>query len=243
MKLNLALGQINTKLGGIQANLDKHLTLAKQAFQDSMDLLVFPELSLTGYGLQDLVPALSCRPKSVDPIFQNLLDASRDIDLLVGFVDEDTRHRFYFASAYLSQGEVVHVHHKVYLPTYGLFDEGRFFAPGDSVRTFDTRFGRFGMLICEDFWHTSPPYILWQDGADMLLFSSASPGRGLNGGPKWDHQPGWSKSTGLTPAYLPHMSPMPTGPVSRMDSISGADPPSSTRTGSWSPRLRISRKL
>jgi predicted amidohydrolase len=60
-----------------------------------------------------------------------------------------------------------------------LFDEGRFFAWGDSIRSFDTRFGRVGMLICEDFWHASPPYLLWLDGADIMLFSSASPGRGL----------------------------------------------------------------
>jgi len=73
----------------------------------------------------------------------------------------------------------LHVHHKVYLPTYGLFDEGRFFAWGDSIRAFDTRFGRVGLLICEDFWHASPPYLLWLDGADILLLTSASPGRGL----------------------------------------------------------------
>ena len=102
-----------------------------------------------------------------------------NLDIVVGFVDEDTRHRFYIASAYLSAGRVLHVHHKVYLPTYALFDEGRFFAHGDSIRAFDTRFGRMGMLICEDFWHASPPYLLWLDGADVLLFSSASPGRGL----------------------------------------------------------------
>ena len=184
MKLKLALAQINTKLGDVQANLEKHLTLAIQARQDGSDLLVFPELSLTGYVLQDLVPSVSCRPNSDDPVFSKLLEASRAIDLMVGFVEEDTRHRFYIASAYLSQGQVVHVHHKVYLPTYGLFDEGRFFAPGSSVRAFDTRFGRFGMLICEDFWHASPPYLLWLDGADVLLFASASPGRGLNGEPK-----------------------------------------------------------
>jgi NAD+ synthase (glutamine-hydrolysing) len=184
MKLNLALAQINTKLGNVPSNLEKHLTLVKQAVQDGADLVVFPELSLTGYVLQDLVPSVACRPVAGDPVFKPLLDASREIDMLVGFVDEDTRHRFYIASAYLSQGNVVHVHHKVYLPTYGLFDEGRFFAPGDSVQAFDTRFGRFGMLICEDFWHASPPYILWQDGADVLLLTSASPGRGLNGEPK-----------------------------------------------------------
>jgi NAD+ synthase (glutamine-hydrolysing) len=184
MKLTLSLVQINTKLGDVQANLEKHLALAKQARQDGIDLLVFPELSLTGYALQDLVPTVACRAEQDNPVFRPLLKASQNIDLVIGFVDEDTRHRFYIAEAYLSGGEVAHVHHKVYLPTYGLFDEGRFFAPGNSVRAFDTRFGRFGMLICEDFWHASPPYLLWLDGADLLLFSSASPGRGLNGEPK-----------------------------------------------------------
>jgi NAD+ synthase (glutamine-hydrolysing) len=139
---------------------------------------------LTGYVLQDLAPSVATPTEADDPVFRPLLKASRDVDLVIGFVDEDARHRFYIASAYLSKGKVVHVHHKVYLPTYGLFDEGRFFAPGDRVRAFDTRFGRAGMLICEDFWHASPPYLLWQDGADLLLFSSASPGRGLNGEPK-----------------------------------------------------------
>jgi NAD+ synthase (glutamine-hydrolysing) len=201
MKLNIALAQINTKLGNVPSNLEKHLTLAKQAVQDGAHLLVFPELSLTGYVLQDLVPSVSCRAEAGDPVFKSLLDASRKIDLVVGFVDEDTRHRFYIASAYLSQGNVVHVHHKVYLPTYGLFDEGRFFAPGDSIQAFDTRLGRFGMLICEDFWHASPPYILWQDGADVLLLTSASPGRGLNGEPKLESS-AWVEHTNRAYASL-----------------------------------------
>jgi NAD+ synthase (glutamine-hydrolysing) len=184
MKLTLALAQINTVLGVVPANLEKHLTLIEEARRSGADLLVFPELSLTGYVLQDLTPAVALTPAAGDPIFKPLLEASRDIDLVVGFVEEDRRHRFYIASAYLSRGEVLHVHHKVYLPTYGLFDEGRFFAWGDSIRAFDTRFGRLGMLICEDFWHASPPYLLWLDGADLLLFSSSSPGRGLNSEPR-----------------------------------------------------------
>ena len=179
MKLNLALAQIATKLGDVESNLDKHLNYIKQAKEEKADLIVFPELSLTGYVLQDLVATVAHRPTEDDPVFKHLLKASQDLDLVVGFVDEDSRHRFYIASAYLSGGRVLHVHHKVYLPTYGLFDEGRFFAWGDSVRAFDTPFGRVGMLICEDFWHASPPYLLWLDGADIMLFSSASPGRGL----------------------------------------------------------------
>jgi NAD+ synthase (glutamine-hydrolysing) len=183
MKLSIALAQINTVLGGVQSNLEKHLDYIHQAQASGAELLVFPELSLTGYVLQDLVPAVACRPRADDPIFRPLLAASHKLDLVVGFVEEDSRNRFYIASAYLSRGEVVHVHHKVYLPTYGLFDESRFFAWGDSVQAFDTRFGRVGMLICEDFWHASPPYLLWLDGADLFLLSSASPGRGLSDAP------------------------------------------------------------
>lgn len=186
MKCKLALAQINTVLGGVQANLGKHLELIDQALAQGADLLVFPELSMTGYLLQDMVPQVAIRPNAQDPIFAKLLQASQKIDLVVGFVQEDERNRFYIASGYLSGGEVVHVHQKIYLPTYGLFDEGRFFAWGDSVRAFDTRFGRFGMLVCEDFWHASVPYLLWQDGADVLIFSSASPGRGLSNEPLVD---------------------------------------------------------
>jgi NAD+ synthase (glutamine-hydrolysing) len=184
MQINLALAQIATKLGDVKGNLEKHLDYISQAQAQKADLILFPELSLTGYVLQDLVPTVSHTPTDEDPIFKPLFKASEDMDLVVGFVDEDSRHRFYIASAYLSGGRVLHVHHKVYLPTYALFDEGRFFAPGQSIRSFETRFGQVGMLICEDFWHASPPYLLWLDGADLLLFSSASPGRGLNQHPK-----------------------------------------------------------
>jgi len=184
MKLTLALAQINTQLGCVEANLEKHLVHIQEARRQGADLVIFPELSLTGYVLQDLVPTVAHRPDAQDPIFKPLLEASREIDVLVGFVDEDRRHRFFIAAAYLSQGKILHVHHKVYLPTYGLFDEGRFFAWGDEIRAFDTRFGRAGMLICEDFWHASPPYLLWLDGADLFVFISASPGRGLNDEPR-----------------------------------------------------------
>ncbi len=184
MKVKLALAQINTKLGVVESNLEKHLAYIQRASNDGAELVVFPELSLTGYVLQDLVPTVAHRAQADDPIFKELLDASKNIDIVVGFAEEDVRNRFYISSAYLSMGKVAHVHRKVYLPTYGLFDEGRFFAWGDSVAAFDTRFGRAGILICEDFWHTSSPYLLWLDGADLFLFTSASPGRGLTTAPQ-----------------------------------------------------------
>jgi predicted amidohydrolase len=182
MKVNIALAQINTRLGDVPTNLEKHLAIVQQA--RGADLLIFPELSLTGYVLQDLTSSVAHHPSEDDPIFKPLLQASQELDIIVGFVDEDHRHRFYIASAYLSKGQVLHIHHKVYLPTYGLFDEGRFFAWGDALRAFNTRFGRLGILICEDFWHASPPYLLWLDGADVMIFTSASPGRGLNAEPQ-----------------------------------------------------------
>ncbi len=184
MKIKIALAQFNSKLGDVKANLEKHLELIEEAHKQGADLIIFPELSLTGYALQDLAYNAGLRPHQEDPVFNELFKASKDIDLVVGFVHEDCRHRFYIASAYLSEGKALHIHNKVYLPTYGMFDEGRFFAEGDSVRAFDTKFGRVGMLICEDFWHASLPYLLWLDGADILLFSSASPGRGLGESPR-----------------------------------------------------------
>ncbi len=181
MKLTLGLAQFTPKLGDVPANLHKHVERIEKAAAQGVELLVFPELSLTGYNLQDLVYEVAARAEAVDPIFGPLLAASQEhkMDLLVGFVEEDRRHRFFISQAYLSAGQVLHVHRKVYLPTYTMFDEGRYFAWGDSVRAFETRFGRVGVLICEDFWHASPPYLLWLDGADLMLFTSASPGRGL----------------------------------------------------------------
>jgi predicted amidohydrolase len=168
------------KLGDVAANLEKHLAIIEQADQQGVDLLVFPELSMTGYYVMDLVPEIAIRTTRDDETFRALLDASMHMDISFGFVHADKRQRFYIAQAYLSQGECLHVHHKVYLPTYTMFDDGRYFDQGNHLRAFDTRFGRVGMLICEDFWHMSAPYVLWMDGADLLIFGNASPTRGVS---------------------------------------------------------------
>ncbi len=180
MRLTLGLAQTYPKLGDLSHNLNTHLEWIENAHKEGVQLLVFPELSMTGYQVQDLVPEVSLKATPHDPTFKQLLDASRHLDLVVGFVHEDERKRFFTASAYLSEGEVVHIHHKLYLPTYAMFDESRYFAAGSRVEAFDTRWGRVGMLICEDFWHASSAYLLWMDGADLFIFHSASPGRGID---------------------------------------------------------------
>ena len=182
MRIKIGLAQIYPKLGDVRHNLGVHLDTARRARQEGLDLLIFPELSLTGYQVQDLAPEVALTADADDEVFAALLSASQtlDLDIVIGFVHVDFRKRFYIADAYLSGGETRHIHHKLYLPTYAMFDESRYFAQGNSVRAFDTRFGRVGMLICEDFWHVSPPYLLWLDGADMLILNSSSPSRGLN---------------------------------------------------------------
>lgn len=179
-KLTISLAQIYPKFGDVEANLHTHLDLLEQAAQQDSKLVIFPELSLTGYYLQDLVEEVAMTKDSKS--LQILCEQTRklDLDTMVGFVDVSERGKSYIASAYISRGEILHIHHKVYLPTYGMFDDGRYFTLGDHIRAFDTPYGRVGMLICEDFWHVSAPYLLWLDGADILLLHSASPGRGID---------------------------------------------------------------
>jgi predicted amidohydrolase len=177
--LKLALGQLSPKLGDVPANLAKHLDWIDQARARGAQLMVFPELSLTGYYLMDLVHDVAIEARAGDPVFDSLLAASAEMDVVFGFIERDARQRLYYASAYLSRGAVLHVHRKLYPVTYGMFDDGRFVGAGSSARAFDAPAGRAGIMICEDGWHMSVPYLLWQDGADLLLWTNASPGRGL----------------------------------------------------------------
>jgi predicted amidohydrolase len=174
--LRVALAQISPALGDTARNLPLHLDAARDAKRDGADLVVFPELSLTGYLLRDQVPDVALRPE--DPAFRRLLRASKDIDLLVGFVEEAPGHRYHNSAAYLSGGRIVHLHRKIYLPTYGMFDEGRDFAPGEKIRRFDAPFGPAGILICEDCWHPTCAWLLAQEGAEVLLVLSSGPTRG-----------------------------------------------------------------
>ena len=185
----VALAQIAPKLGDIKANLDIHGDAIALARRNKAHLVVFPELSLTGYVLRDQVSEVALTRES--RLFKKLLRASATIDVVVGFAEETPGHRYHNAAAYLSKGRVVHVHRKIYLPTYGMFDEGRDFAPGDVVRSFATPRGPAGILVCEDAWHPTCAWLLVQDGAELLIAPSsgptrgAKPGRGITSVPVW----------------------------------------------------------
>ena len=115
-----------------------------------------------------------------DPSLAALAAAARGLSAVVSFVEESADHRLFIAAALLEDGEIGHVHRKVYLPTYGLFDERRFFAAGDVLRAVPSRLGAaVGIGICEDFWHLGVPETLALDGAQILINVSSSPGRDL----------------------------------------------------------------
>ncbi len=181
--MSVGLAQVRPRLGDLAFNFDLVRRTIGDGASAGFDLLIFPELALTGYFLKDMVPEVAL---SLDaPEIRELRTLSERISLVVGFVEASSDARFYNAAIYLEGGEILHRHRKVYLPTYGLFDEYRYFARGDRFRAFDTRFGRVGLAICEDLWHPSAPYLLAMDGAQTLLCISNSPLRGLSqaGGP------------------------------------------------------------
>jgi len=190
-RLTVALAQIDPALGDRDRNLERHRDWVRQAKDAGAELVVFPELSLTGYFLKDLVPESALRLD--DPMLGELCRLSRDLDVVVGAVIEDPDHRYFNASLYFSHGELSHMHRKVYLPTYGMFDEQRYFAAGDRFRSFKTEFGRAGMLVCEDIWHLPSAYILALEGVDLIICASASPGRGIT----TDERLGTAESYGL----------------------------------------------
>ena len=178
MPLRIALAQIAPRLGALDDNLARHHEVLEEARAGGAGLVVFPELGLTGYQLQDLAAEVAMRLD--DPRLGRLAAATRGLSAAVSFVEESADHRLFIAAALLEDGEIRHVHRKVFLPTYGLFDERRFFAAGEVIRAVPSRLGvGVGIAICEDFWHLQMPQLLALDGAQLLLNVSSSPGRDL----------------------------------------------------------------
>jgi predicted amidohydrolase len=199
MDFTVVLAQIKPKLGCVADNLALIEERIGQAQADGADLVVFPELAMTGYFLKDLVPEVALRLDS--PEIARLIELSRGISIAVGFVEVTDDYRFFNSALYLEDGAIKHLHRKVYLPTYGLFDEQRYMARGERFRAFDCKFGRMGILICEDMWHLSSSYILAMDGAATLLCISSSPGRGVEG-ETLGSAAAWQKLTSTTALFL-----------------------------------------
>jgi NAD+ synthase (glutamine-hydrolysing) len=178
MPIRVALGQTDCTLGDVDANVRSALRMANQAAEAGAQLILFPEMSLTGYFLGHRVFNVALRLD--DHRLKPLMDASHRISMAIGLPVEEPGPRFYNAALYLEAGQVKHVHRKIYLPTFGAFNDARYFSPGEKMAGFDTRFGRMAMLICEDMWHPALAYLASQDGADYLLGLIASPAGGVD---------------------------------------------------------------
>ena len=200
MDFTVALAQIKPKLGCLSDNLDIVEAAVEQGIKKRAGVVVFPELALTGYFLKDLVPDVALSLGS--PEIQRLAGLSRHISIAVGLVEVSSDYRFFNSALYLEDGVIRHLHRKVYLPTYGMFDEQRYLARGEQFRAFETRFGRVGMLICEDMWHLSAPYILAMDGATTLICLSSSPGRGITAEESLGSSSAWQKLTATAAMFL-----------------------------------------
>ena len=177
MEVRVALAQVAPHLGEVAANLEMAAERVRAAAAEGAHLVVFPELAVTGYLLSDLVPEVAM--PATDPRLAALSREAPGALVAIGFVEETAEHRYANSAAMLRDGELVGLHRKVYLPTYGMFDEGRFTRPGDRIRTTEVGnpLGRVGLSICEDFWHPSLPLLQAQDGAALLVNLAAGPAR------------------------------------------------------------------
>src|SRR3954454_16160277 len=184
--LRLAIAQIRPDKGAYQQNLCRMGALFREvgSWPEPPGLVVAPEAALTGYFLEGGVRELAV---SAEQLFDDLSRQHEEagiapLDIALGFY-EVHGNRLYNSGLYASLGGsaagIRHIHRKIFLPTYGVFDEERFVEAGRSVQAFDTPWGRAAILICEDAWHSFTPMLAALDGAQLILVPSASPARGV----------------------------------------------------------------
>ena len=187
MKFTLALAQIDSVLGDLRSNVEKHVEAVERARAGGAALVVFPELSLTGYTLRDMNMDIAVNLGGDTSPLTVLVDASRHgVSIIAGGVEEGEDFGIYNSAFLFEDGKVRSVHRKIYPPTYGMFEEMRYFSVGRSVQAVDTKVGRVGVLICEDLWHITLPYLLAMDGATVIVGLVASPTRVAPDEPEFD---------------------------------------------------------
>jgi NAD+ synthetase len=191
--VTLALAQFQPRKGDYAGNLGRIGAVLGQAasLDPRPQLVCFPESAMTGYFLEGGVREHAVTAGRLAADLHGAYGDGPPIDVCIGFY-EVWRNKLYNSALYLSLGEatplVRHVHRKVFLPTYGLFDEERFVERGRDIRAFDTRWGRAAILVCEDAWHSLTGTIAALDGAQLIIVPSAPPARGA--WPKTDEVPG-----------------------------------------------------
>jgi NAD+ synthase (glutamine-hydrolysing) len=186
--LRLAIAQFAPAKGEYQANLDRLGEMFAQldALEPRPHVLHLPETAPTGYflegGVRELAVTAGAMARDLNARYRAVVRSARTLDVVIGFYEvwEST---LYNSVMYVTLGSeephIWHVHRKIFLPTYGLFDEERFVERGLECRAFDTPWGRAGLLVCEDAWHSLTGTLLALDGAEVVFVSSAAPARGI----------------------------------------------------------------
>jgi N-carbamoylputrescine amidase len=193
--LKIGLAQVDGRLGDVEHNAGRHLDWIARAREAGVDLLVFPELSLTGYRLLHLTPRVALPLGS--PVLARLAEAAGPMQVIAGFVEEGERGVLHNSAVLLAGGKAAHVHRKLYLPTYGIFQEERFFGAGRRLETLRLPWGSAGLLICEDLWHPELARRLAVAGTKLLIVVSAAPGR-IGAGALPESQESWELLTRST---------------------------------------------
>jgi predicted amidohydrolase len=172
--MKVALGQIDCVGGDVDANLKKHVEYIREAASQGANLIVFPELSLTGDKIGPNIPDVSLSLES-DALLE-ICELSNQIDIVVGLIErsESNLYNRYNSAFYFSECTLVHRHRKLFLVNYAVFEEAKHFVPGNNLQAFDAGLGRMGMLVCNDVWHAPAPYIAALDGAEMLVVPTNS---------------------------------------------------------------------
>ncbi|MEO7821960.1 MAG: NAD+ synthase, partial [Gemmatimonadaceae bacterium] len=186
--IHLAVVQFKPRKGDYATNIARLGGLFSQleALEPRPDVVVFAETALTGYfvegGVRDVAMTAGALARDLNAQHSTASDTPRPLDVCIGFY-ELWNNAFYNSALYVTLGGaepvIRHVHRKLFLPTYGMFDEERFVDRGFEVRAFDTDWGRAAMLICEDAWHSLTGTVAALDGASTIFVVSASPARGV----------------------------------------------------------------
>ncbi|AMW32315.1 NAD+ synthase [Fervidobacterium islandicum] len=174
-KVRIALAQINTTVGDVDGNKQKIIEFIKRAAEYDSDVLVFPEMSITGYPPEDLLFKTHFVQDNIKALEEIAMHVPRSLIAVIGFVDKDGD--IYNAAAVVNDGKIVAKYHKNYLPNYGVFDEMRYFQKGNRALVIEFDNVRMGVTICEDIWYPGGPAraeALYAD-AQILVNLSASP--------------------------------------------------------------------
>jgi NAD+ synthase (glutamine-hydrolysing) len=187
MPVQLAVAQFTPKKGDYAGNLSRLGELCAQVdtLQPRPQLLALPESALTGYflegGVREVAVTAGALARDLNDVYRDRVQGPRMMDLALGFYEE-YQNKLFNSALYVTLGAeepvIRHVHRKMFLPTYGMFDEERFVERGREVRAFDTSLGRVALLVCEDAWHSLSGTIAALDGAQIILLLAAPPARG-----------------------------------------------------------------